>query len=253
MKKKKILIPIPNYGFDPTEVSIPFKFLKDNGHFVTFATPNAKKASGDERMLNGNGLGIFTSLLKARKDALEAYKEMDKQSEFNYPVKYSEINEKDYDAILLCGGHDKAIKEYLESEILQKIIVDFFYSNKSVSAICHGVVLVSRSIDPSTKKSVLYNLKTTALLKSQELTAYNLTRLWLGDYYLTYPETTVEEEVKSSLVSTHNFISGPLPVFRDSQDDLNKGFCLKDKNYLSARWPGDIYNFSNELIKTLLD
>jgi hypothetical protein len=37
------------------------------------------------------------------------------------------------------------------------------------------------------------------LLKSQELLAYNLTRMRLKDYYLTYSGQAVEDEVKSVL------------------------------------------------------
>jgi hypothetical protein len=47
-------------------------------------------------------------------------------------------------------------------------------------------------------KSVLYGKKTTALTKQMELIAWRLTRLYLGDYYRTYP-TTVEDEVRSAL------------------------------------------------------
>ena len=93
---------------------------------------------------------------------------------------------------------------------------------------------------------MIHQYQTTCLLKSQELLAYNLTRLWLADYYLTYPEITVEDEVKSALSSAEKFVSGPSPLFRDSADKLTRGFFVKDRNYLSARWPGDAYNFSIE-------
>ena len=131
------------------------------------------------------------------------------------------------------------------------MVVDFFKANKPVAAICHGVVLIARSIDTSTKKSVIYNYKTTGLLKIQELLGYQLTRLWLKDYYLTYPETTVEDEVKSVLSDDSNFLKGALPVLRDNYDNMNRGFIVKDRNYLSARWPGDVYNFSLEFVKMI--
>lgn len=147
------------------------------------------------------------------------------------------------------GGHDKGAKEYLESKLLQQLIVAFFKAKKPVAAVCHGVVLVARSIDADTGKSVLHNYKTTSLLKSQELLAYNLTRLWLKDYYLTYPGLTTEDEVRSVLSKQEHFIKGPTPILKDSPKDLKRGFVVRDRNYLSARWPGDIYNFSIEFIK----
>jgi len=68
--------------------------------------------------------------------------------------------------------------------------------------------------------------------------------LWMQDYYLTYPEMTVEDEVRAALSDGDNFISGPQPILRDSIDHLGRGFVVRDRNYLSARWPGDVYNLS---------
>ena len=154
-------------------------------------------------------------------------------------------------SIYLPGGHDKEVKEYLESDILQSIIPQFFNSNKKIGAICHGVILLARSKNPITNKSVLFNYRTTSLLKSQEMLAYNLTKFWLKDYYLTYPGLTVEDEVISSLKNKTQYIYGKMPIFRDSLNNLKHGISVRDKNYLSARWPGDIYNFSFEFIKML--
>jgi len=241
---KRVLIPIPSYGFDPTEVAIPWKILSDSKIEVVFTTPNGQKASADSLMLSGRKLGIWKPVLQARKDAVDAYVEMLKIESFCYPLKYTDVYEKDFAAILLPGGHEKGVKEYLESPLLQQLIVDFFIANKPVGAICHGVVLAARSINPNTGKSVLHDYKTTALLRSQEILAYNLTRLWLKDYYLTYPEITVEDEVKSVLSSSDNFIKGPTALLRDDFRHLQRGFVVRDRNYLSARWPGDAYSFS---------
>ena len=250
---KTIFIPLPSYGFDPTEVAIPWQLLSKTGFKIVFATPTGIKASADSRMLNGDGLGIWKPILRARQDAVEACIEMQSSQEFCNPLKYSDIFEANFDALMLPGGHDKGVKEYLESAVLQAIVVDFFVAQKPVAAICHGVVVAARSIDPESGLSVIHNYKTTSLLKSQELLAYKLTRLWLSDYYLTYPEITVEDEVKSVLSDQAQFIKGQGPLLRDNQDKLERGFFVRDRNYLSARWPGDVYNFSNELIRMVKD
>jgi putative intracellular protease/amidase len=38
---------------------------------------------------------------------------------------------------------------------------------------------------------------------------------------------------------------------RDSQADLSPSFVVEDRNYLSARWPGDAYAFSRRFIEKL--
>ena len=248
---KTILIPMPSYGVDPTEVAIPWKLLSEKNYRLTFITPDGEKATPDSAMLNGDRLGVWKFLLKARQDAFDACREMEQTAAFCSPSRYDEVKAEDFDALLLPGGHDKRVREYLESKVLQGLVVDFFRQEKPVAAICHGVVLAARSVDPTTKKSVISDYKTTCLLKSQEMAGYNLTRLWLKDYYLTYPGLTVEDEVKSILSNTNNFQLGPKPVLRDDMTHLKRGFTVRDRNYLSARWPGDAYNFSLAFIKML--
>jgi len=247
----KILMPLPTYGFDPTEVAIPWEILSKRGVEVVFTTPDGQQGAADRLMLTGEKLGILKPLLKARSDAVAAYDAMVEDPSFRNPLDYATARHEGFNALYLPGGHDKGVKEYLESELIQNLVVDFFAAEKPVAAICHGVIVAARSIDPNTGKSVIHDFKTTALLKSQEMAAYNLTRLWMGDYYLTYPGKTVEDEVKSVISDHRNFLQGPAPVLRDSLNHLDRGFVVKDRNYLSARWPGDVYKLSLELAKMM--
>lgn len=247
---KKVLVPLPDYGFDPTEAAIPWLLLTAKGYDVQFATPGGYSAMADMRMLRGEQLGIWKWLLQARKDAVAAYHQMSNSDAFCNPCKYGEIKTDDFDALLLPGGHDKGMKAYLESASLQQAVARFFSAQKPVGAICHGVVLAARSKDLQTGKSVLHTYKTTALLQSQELAAYHLTKFWLKDYYLTY-STTVQTEVTASLSEAGHFIKGPLPMFRDDPHHLHRGFTVLDGHYLSARWPGDAYRFATDFIKLL--
>ncbi|MGA2526623.1 MAG: type 1 glutamine amidotransferase domain-containing protein [Smithellaceae bacterium] len=245
-----ILMPIPDIDFDPSETSIPWKVLHDNNIDITFATPSGQPGKADPRMLTGKGLGIWKKLLMANDDAINNYALMVKDKEFNNPIKYDDIDPKDFSGIILPGGHAPGMKTYLESKKLQNIIVRFFEKNKPIGAICHGALLVARSINPRTGKSVIYNYKTTSLLKSQELSAYYLTFIWLGSYYRTYP-VTVEDEVKSFLIDKNNFFRGNSGLIRDSINDTSHSFSVRDNNYLSARWPGDAYHFSFEFLKLI--
>ena len=246
----RVLIATSTTDFDPTEVAVPWKILHEAGVDVRFATDTGLAGYADKRMLDGNKFGILKPLLIAEKPAQEAYFEMRQDPAFKTPISYDEIRAGDYDGLLLPGGHSKGVIPYLEARELQSAIVDFFMQDLPVGAICHGVVAACRAIDPATGKSVLYGRKTTALLKRQERLAYNLTRYNLGDYYLTYPET-VEDEVTKSLRSSEDFIQGPLPILRDSPKNLSRGFTVRDGNYLSARWPGDVYSFATEYLEML--
>ena len=146
--------------------------------------------------------------------------------------------------LLLPGGHAPGMKSYLESSVLQSLVAAAFAVRLPVGAICHGVVLAARSRGAD-GRSVLYGRKTTALTKPMELTAWSLTCAWLGSYYRTYP-VTVEDEVTAALAASGDFKRGPVSTRRDAPDHLERGFTVRDGQYLSARWPGDAHRFATE-------
>lgn len=260
-KALTVLVPIPSYGFDPTEASVPWKYVKDAGYKIVFATPNGKPGRADARMATGQDLGLLKSVLMNDENGTKAYQELLASNDFNNPISYQDIRSQDFDAILLPGGHDKGMREYLGSPIVQKIISEFFAANKPVGAICHGTLVVGRSKSQLTGRSVLWGRKTTGLTRNQELISYNLTKMYLGDYYRTYPEldtkdqtVTMGDELRAYLKSQEDFAAGPgfpIPVQRDSPTNLSPGFVVLDGNYLSARWPGDAHKFGTEFVRLL--
>ncbi|MEO8001136.1 MAG: type 1 glutamine amidotransferase domain-containing protein, partial [Arenimonas sp.] len=218
----RILMPLPSTDFDPTESAVPFRFLKQRGHPFVFATPDAKPANADQRMLDGNGLGLLRPFLMADKNARSAYSEMQQSAEFLSPICYDDIDIQSFDAILLPGGHAQGMKPYLESLQLQNKIAEHFAAGKPTAAICHGVVLAARSLRAD-GKSILHGFQSTALLQKQEMLAWQLTRAWLGNYYRTYDQS-VQAEVTMALAKTDDFQEGPMPFTRDSENSLKPGF-----------------------------
>lgn len=245
----RVLIPLPSEGFDPTEAAVPWRLLAARGHQVQFATPDGQVALADLRMLNGAGLGPLRSLLIADANGRSAYEAMAQAPAFNQPCAYTDIDEQAFDALLLPGGHAPGMIEYLESEVLQALVAHAFEKNLPVGAICHGVLLAARAKDAQ-GRSVLYGRKTTALTQRQELIAWALTVVWAGDYYRTYP-TTVEAEVRAALAAPQDFLPGPLPLRRDSPQHLDRGFAVRDSQYVSARWPGDAHRFARSFARLL--
>jgi protease I len=242
-------MPLPTQDVDPTESGVPWQVLTDAGHQVVFATPSAQLPRADPRMLTGHGLGLLKPFLAANRHGRLAYLAMQASPAFRAPLAYSALRAEDDDAMVIPGGHAPGMREMIESHVLQGIVSAMFAAGKPVAAVCHGVLLVVRSLGPD-GLSVLHGRTTTALLKSQELLAWNLTRLWLGDYYRTYPQT-VQDEICEALASPSDFITGPLPLRRDAPGKLRPGFVHRDGNYLSARWPGDVHKFAHTLVEML--
>jgi putative intracellular protease/amidase len=112
-----------------------------------------------------------------------------------------------------------------------------------VGAICHGVLVLARSIDPRTGRSVLADRRTTCLPKYMERGGFVATAWRLGRYYRTYP-AYVQDEVVAALDDPAQFARGPRTLKRGTRLDHESAFVVEDGRYVSARWPGDSYLFA---------
>lgn len=275
----RVLIPIPRRDFDPTETAVPWRVLTQRGHEVVFATPDGALGEADDLMLTGEGLDawgfvpglrklkLVGGVLRANADARSAYAAMREDKAFKTPMAWADLATAQFDAVLFPGGHRaRGMREYLESSQVQQVALDAFARRIPVGAICHGVLVLARSVDVATGRSVLHGRKTTALtwkLESAGDSIAKITRFWDPHYYRTYRDPpgkpsgfmSVQQEVTRALASVDDFIDVPPsdPEFkrrtsgtvRDSEADRSAGFVVRDGNYVSARWPGDAHAFAH--------
>jgi putative intracellular protease/amidase len=274
----RLLIPLPARDFDPSEAAVSWQVLSKAGHSVSFATPDGRPAAADDMMLSGEGLDpwgaipllrklpLIGLLMRANRDARKAYAAMVVDPGYAAPLRWDAVDAAAFDALVLPGGHRaRGMRDYLESTTLQRCVADFFDAQKPVAAICHGVLLAARSISPKTGHSALYGYKTTALTWALENSAWKvarITRFWDPNYYRTYLEKpgepdgymSVQQEVTRSLANPADFLDVPKSdpdyrkktsgLQRDTMDDARPAFVVQDRNYVSARWPGDVHTFA---------
>jgi putative intracellular protease/amidase len=204
--------------------------------------------------------------LRADRDARNAYAAMIADPDYLDPLRWDAIDPSAFDALLLPGGHRaRGMRDYLESHLLQSHVTAFFDAEKPLAAICHGVLLAARSISKRTGRSVLWGYQTTALTWSLENSAWSLARVvrfWDPNYYRTYLEQdgqpkgfmSVQQEVMRALARAEDFRDVPKSdpnyrsktsgLQRDSIDNAAPAFVVRDRNYVSARWPGDARTFA---------
>jgi putative intracellular protease/amidase len=238
----RVLIPVPDRDFDVTEVAVPWRVLRDAGHHVVFATEQAGTLpAADPRLLTG----VLFGQLGAAADAKDDYAELTRAAEFSATQAWAGLDVAAFDGLLLPGGHAPGMRQYLGSPVLRDQVARFWALGRPVGAICHGVLVLARTRDPASDRSVLADRQTTCLPKYMERTAYLATSWRLGRYYRTYA-AYVQDEVEAALDDpARQFQRGPLTLTaRGTGQDDSPAFTVTDRNYLSARWPGDAYLFA---------
>jgi putative intracellular protease/amidase len=282
----KVLIPLPRRDFDPSEAAVSWSVLKQLGHSVAFATPDGRPGAADDMMLTGEGLDVWAflpgvkhlvaigRLMRANADARAAYQRVRDDPAYRAPLPWEQVRREDFDGLLLPGGHRaRGMREYLESETLQRLVADFFGAGLPVAAVCHGVLLAARS-RAADGRSVLFGRRTTALTWALERAAWRvgrIVRFWDPNYYRTYPDgagkpegyMSVEQEVTRALASPSDFVDVPRDdpncrqktsgMVRDTLDDERPAFVVRDGNYISARWPGDVHTFAKRFAQMLVE
>ncbi len=246
--KRRVLVPLPDVDFDVTEVAVPWRRLKDAGHEVVFATERGAQPAADPRLLEG----VIFGALGAEPEPKSFYRALEADAAFRAPIAWGAIEPASFDALLLAGGHAPGMRQYLGGAALHAKVAEFWKLDRPVAAICHGVLVLARTRDLATGKSVLAGKRTTCLPKYMERSAYMLTFWKLGKYYRTYPEY-VEDEVRAALDDARTqFVLGPRTLTRrGTAKNHAPAFVVEDGSYVSARWPGDAYLFAEKLLARL--
>jgi putative intracellular protease/amidase len=241
----RVLLPLADRDFDPTEAAVPWRELRDAGHEVVVATEAGAVPACDPRALAGIVLGRFGASAHAR----ALYAELERAPEFRAPARWADLEAERFDGLLLPGGHAPGMRRYLGSPMLQEKVAAFWRLGRPVGAICHGVLVLARARDEG-GRSLIARRHTTCLPGYLERIA-RLGTFWLGDYARTYP-TYVEDEVRGALDDPARQLErGPLIVARGTATRDRGAFVVVDGNYVSGRWLGDAYLFARTFRRLL--
>jgi putative intracellular protease/amidase len=244
------------------EVAVPYKIFIEAGFDVHFATEQGKSPRCDSKMLHG----IVGALLGANREAKAAYHAMiasdsNVAGSINKPHAWTSpaFSLAEYDLVFLPGGHDKGVRQIIDSSRMHDLLADFFpkirRSNtrpkRTLAAICHGVQVLAftpaNAITSTGKsKSIIHDAKTTALPAFMEESIFWLTRLFLGDYYKTYGycSKSVQKFVEDGLDDPKQFVNSR---------SWNAGapFIVEDEtyNYVTGRFPPDAWLLAKRAVE----
>jgi len=230
-------MPLPDRGFDPTEASIPWKACVTQGWKVTISTEHGSIAEADLYKLKGP----LPGLMSAGANAQAAYQEMTKDSSYLKPIPYNEIKAEAYQALLLPGGDALGMRQYLDNQELRSKVFQFWQQGKLIGAMCHGVLVLARTIDPQTGRSVLYGHKVTAPPKTLDRFAFQFDNWLLKRGYIMY-SSCAADEVRACLEHAEDLASGP---------GFLTPYAISDGNLVTSRWYHDAEVFADRFTSEL--
>jgi putative intracellular protease/amidase len=171
MAKKKILVVASNYGVWNEELQAPWDILKDAGHELTIGTPQGKKPLPLAISVEPDFVDPIQNYKVNTPEACRRMKELIAGNEWSNPVKLANANMANYDAIVLAGGLGADL-DLANNPALHKLLLDGYYTNKLLCAICFAVGALVFTRDPDNDyKSIVHGKRITAHPRAWDFTA----------------------------------------------------------------------------------
>src|SRR5882757_8368333 len=117
---------------DITETAIPWEIFRAADFDISFATEEGKPPKCDEKMLSG----WTGALLGANKAAKKAYQALSTTSNaFQNPLVWKDpaFSLENYDLVFLPGGHEKGVRQIIDSPRIRELLSTYFPTTKKPS------------------------------------------------------------------------------------------------------------------------
>ena len=194
--------------------------------------------------------------MMAEPAAVALYREMEASAEFKAPVPYAQIRPETFDAASCRAATTRGCANIWRARRSPRSPTSLTAANSSAPSAtvrCWPRAPGPAARIPRARASPCSGGSARRASPPPRSAAFQLTRLWLGDYYRTYDEYMAHELV-SHLRAPGDYSKGPLPIplGRDSDANPRPGFTDQDGVYISARWPGDAYKFGRVLARLVL-
>ena len=228
---KKILVLATNYSVWAEELQAPWDALKKAGHDVTLATylgrkPLPIKISMDPDFVDGyQGYKVNTP------EVVERTKELLSSGEWDSPVKISDVNIEDYDALVMTGGPGNPL-DITNNPAVHRMVLHCVKNEKLVGAICYSVGALAFTRDPDNGyKSVIHGKTVTAHPRKWDFT----------DFDLTYDLYGSDDENKGTDLMTPGFAIPLQDIVEDAVGNDGKvladDMASRDNPCVAYDWP----------------
>ncbi len=201
-------------GYWAEELVVSHKTLFDAGHTVHIATPGGVKPTVDQVSLMDDSAGG-----KERADSFRDYiASID--AELSAPLVLAEVSAKNYDGVVMPGGHGPMTDLYKDAD-MGRLLIDANTAGKIIAPFCHGPAALLSAVDDE-GKFAFAGRRLTVFTNEEELnggTGPNTP--WFVEDALQEKGAIIEnsDPWSSHVVRDGNLISGQNP---QSSEDVAK-------------------------------
>lgn len=158
----KVIILATNYGTWGEELQAPWDIIKKAGHEVTLATPLGKKPLPLVVSVDPDFVDPIINFHVNPPEVCDRIKELVDGDEWANPIKFSDAQMEDYDALVLTGGLGAMI-DMCNSWQVHRLIKEAYKADKLIGALCYAVsALVFCRNEENENRSMIYGKRVTA-------------------------------------------------------------------------------------------
>lgn len=159
---KKVLVIASNYGLWAEELQAPWDALKNAGYELTLATFKGMTPLPGKMSMDPDFIDPQQDVAMNPQSVLDRVNEILETGEWDNPIKTSDANMDDYDALVMVGGAGSALDIAGNMEV-HNLVLQAYKQGKIIGALCYAVAALAFTRDPDNNyKSVIFNKNVTA-------------------------------------------------------------------------------------------
>ncbi len=159
---KKILVLASNYGAWAEELQAPWDILKRAGFELTLATYKGMTPLPGSLSMDPDFIDPQQGVAMNPKSVLDRVNEILDTGEWDHPLKFTDANMDEYDALVMVGGAGSPL-DMVGNMTVHDLIYKAYKSGKIIGALCYTVGALCFTRDPDNEyKSVLYGKRVAA-------------------------------------------------------------------------------------------
>lgn len=248
----KVLMIASNYGLWAEELQAPWDALSKAGHTLTLATYKGITPLPIAVSVDPNFIDPIQDYAVNPPEVVNRVNEILDQGEWDQPIKITDANMENFDAIAVVGGPGAPL-DITGNLYVHQLLLNAYQNHKLIGGICYAMAALAFTRDPdNNNKSIIYNRNITVHPREWDFKTnmnYQLVR--------TTPQNSGTDLMTQGFVFPLQYIvedavGDASKVISDPKTSRKNPMVIWDKPFVTATSVESAIAFGSELV-TVLD